>query len=49
MLLAAARALIDVPDMSAEDIAGKAMNIASKMCVYTNENFRTETLEAKED
>ena len=46
-LLAAARALIDVPDMTAEDIAKKAMEIAAKMCVYTNDNFRTETIEAK--
>lgn len=47
--VAAARALVDVPEMTAEDVAKKAMNIASKMCVYTNDNFRTETIEAKEE
>ena len=48
-VIAAARALMDVPDMSAEDVAKKAMGIASKMCVYTNDNFRTETIESKQE
>lgn len=43
---AAARALIDIPDLTAEQVAKKAMLIASEMCVYTNQNFVTETLVA---
>ncbi|MFP6707363.1 MAG: ATP-dependent protease subunit HslV [Alphaproteobacteria bacterium] len=42
--LAAARALIDLDDMGAEDIARKAMGIAAGICVYTNENITVETL-----
>jgi ATP-dependent HslUV protease subunit HslV len=41
---AAARALMDVPGMSAADICGKAMTIAADTCVYTNHNFVTETI-----
>lgn len=41
--LAAARALIDL-DMSAEDIARKAMKIAGDICIYTNENVVLESL-----
>jgi ATP-dependent HslUV protease subunit HslV len=37
--LAAARALLDSPGMSAYDIAKKAMTIAADTCVYTNHNF----------
>ncbi len=44
--LAAARALIDM-DMSAEEIARKAMQIAADICVYTNHNFIVETLETE--
>ena len=43
--LAAARALIDT-DKDAEEIARKAMQIASEICVYTNDNFVVETLDA---
>lgn len=43
--LAAARALIDT-DMSAEDIARKAMAIAADICVYTNHNIIVESLAA---
>lgn len=43
--LAAARALIDT-DKDAEEIARKAMQIASEICVYTNNNFVVETLDA---
>ncbi|MER8706760.1 ATP-dependent protease subunit HslV [Mesorhizobium sp. M0323] len=43
--LAAARALMD-SDKGAEDIARKAMQIASDICVYTNNNFVVETLDA---
>ena len=42
--LAAARALIDVDSMEAEDIARKAMGIAAGICVYTNENITVEKL-----
>jgi ATP-dependent HslUV protease subunit HslV len=41
--LAAARALMDT-DMSAEDIARRAMAIAADICVYTNGNLTIETL-----
>lgn len=36
--LAAARALIDQEDMTAEEIAQKAMQIAGDLCIYTNHN-----------
>lgn len=42
--LAAARALMDVENMSAEDIAKKAMKIAADICVYTNGNITIEKL-----
>ena len=42
--LAAARALIDT-DKDAEDIARKAMQIASDICVYTNNNFVVEVID----
>lgn len=42
--LAAARALYDRDDMSAEDIARKAMEIAASICVYTNDTITLETL-----
>ena len=55
MTIAAARALIDL-DMPLEEIAKKAMNIASDICMYflslttassryTNKNFIIETLD----
>eukprot|EP00429_Kryptoperidinium_foliaceum_P052252 CAMPEP_0176093940 /NCGR_PEP_ID=MMETSP0120_2-20121206/47071_1 /TAXON_ID=160619 /ORGANISM="Kryptoperidinium foliaceum, Strain CCMP 1326" /LENGTH=193 /DNA_ID=CAMNT_0017427875 /DNA_START=122 /DNA_END=700 /DNA_ORIENTATION=- len=34
--LAAARALMSVEDMSAEEVADRAMNVAADMCVHTN-------------
>ncbi|MER8864996.1 ATP-dependent protease subunit HslV [Mesorhizobium sp. M0751] len=43
--LAAARALMD-SDKGAEEIARKAMQIASDICVYTNNSFVVETLDA---
>ncbi len=46
--LAAALALMDT-DISAEDIARKAMKIAADICVYTNENVRVETLSLESD
>eukprot|EP00594_Rhizosolenia_setigera_P007755 CAMPEP_0178964990 /NCGR_PEP_ID=MMETSP0789-20121207/16006_1 /TAXON_ID=3005 /ORGANISM="Rhizosolenia setigera, Strain CCMP 1694" /LENGTH=211 /DNA_ID=CAMNT_0020649871 /DNA_START=227 /DNA_END=863 /DNA_ORIENTATION=- len=42
--LAAARALMDQP-LGAEEIAKKAMDIASEMCVYTNNNYIIETID----
>ena len=41
--LAAARAMMDY-DMSAEEIARKAMAIAADICVYTNGNLTVETI-----
>ncbi|PRY20704.1 HslV component of HslUV peptidase [Aliiruegeria haliotis] len=43
--LAAARGMID-SDMGAEEIARKAMAIASDICVYTNGNLTVETIKA---
>ena len=41
--LAAARGMMDA-DMSAEEIARKAMGIAADICVYTNGNLTVETI-----
>ena len=42
--LAAARALIDLPELDAEAIARKAMKIAGDICIYTNHNLTIESL-----
>ena len=42
--LSAARALVDLEAMSAEEIARKAMAIAADICIYTNENVVLETI-----
>jgi ATP-dependent HslUV protease subunit HslV len=42
--LAAARALIDIDGLGAEEIARKAMRIASDICVYTNTNLTVESI-----
>lgn len=42
--LAAARALIDRPDMDAEAIAKRSLEIAADICVYTNRNIIIEKL-----
>jgi ATP-dependent HslUV protease subunit HslV len=42
--LAAARALVDVEGLSAEDVARKAMAIAADICVYTNGSLTVEVL-----
>ncbi len=42
--LAAARALIDREDLSAEDIVRRSLTIAGEICVYTNQNHVIETL-----
>ena len=44
-IVAAARALMSVDEMSAEDVAQKAMDVASDMCVYTNKNFLSYTVD----
>lgn len=42
--LAAARALLQNTDMGAEDVAKKALKIASEICVFTNDNIICETI-----
>ena len=41
----AALALIDIPELSAEEIARKAMKIAGETCVYTNTQFVIEVVD----
>ena len=43
--LSAARALIDRPDMDAESIARKALDIAAGICVFTNKSVTLEAIE----
>jgi ATP-dependent HslUV protease, peptidase subunit HslV len=43
--LAAARALLDLEDLTAEAIVRKAMAIAAEICVYTNTHVTIETIE----
>jgi len=42
--LAAARALMEVDGLSAEEIARRAMRIAAEICIYTNNNVIVETI-----
>jgi ATP-dependent HslUV protease subunit HslV len=42
--LSAARALMTVPELGAEEIARRAMKIAGDICVYTNYNVIVETI-----
>jgi len=42
--LAAARALLPLQDLSAEEIARRAMKIAADICVYTNHNVIIESI-----
>ncbi len=42
--LAAARALIEVEGLSAEEVARRAMRIAGDICVYTNHSLVVESL-----
>ena len=44
--LAAARALLPVEGLSAEEIARRSMAIAASICVYTNGNIVLETIES---
>jgi len=38
---------MDREDMTAEQVARKAMDVASDMCIYTNKNFRVEIIPNK--
>ena len=49
MPLAAARALSDLPEMDAVQIAQKAMDVASDLCVYTNKELITEPLATEDE
>lgn len=42
--LAAARALMDIDGLSADEVARRAMRIAAEICVYTNHSVIVETL-----
>jgi ATP-dependent HslUV protease subunit HslV len=42
--LAAARALMQNTDLSAAEIADRALHIASDICVYTNDHIIVETV-----
>lgn len=42
--LSAAKALIDVKELSALEIAEKSLNIAADICIYTNHNLTIESL-----
>jgi len=35
---------MDNDDLSAEEVASKAMKIAADMCIYTNDQFTVESL-----
>lgn len=47
--LAAARALVKHSDLSATEIATEAMNIASDICVYTNDRITIEEMDVLEE
>ena len=42
--LSAARALIDIKDMTARQIAEKSLKIAADLCIYTNSNIVLESI-----
>ena len=42
---AAARALLDNTELSAEEIVRKSLNIAGEICIYTNKNLTLEELD----
>lgn len=46
--LAAAKALFENTELSAEEIVNKGLTIAGDICVFTNHNFTIETLKIKE-
>ena len=41
---AAARALVEATELDAEEIAERAMKVASDLCVYTNNRFVKEVI-----
>ena len=45
--LSAARAMMDRKDMTAEEVARRAIEIAADICVYTNKNIIVEKLKSK--
>jgi ATP-dependent HslUV protease subunit HslV len=45
--LSAARALIDLDNLGAEEIARKSLNIAAEICVFTNQNVTVESLDSE--
>ena len=44
---AAARALLEHTDLSAEDIARRSLEIAARLCIYTNDSITVEMLSAQ--
>lgn len=44
----AARAMLENTDLSAREIAEKALNIAGDICIYTNHNVNFEEISSKE-
>ncbi len=44
----AAMALLDNTDLSAEDVVRKALGIAADICIYTNNNLVTESLNTEQ-
>ena len=46
--LAAAKALFENTELSAQDIVEKGLTIAGDICVFTNHNFTIESLKTKE-
>jgi len=42
--LSAARALVEIPDLGAEEIVRRSMRIAADICVYTNHSLVVETI-----
>ena len=45
--LAAARALVQNTDLSAREIAEKALHIAASICVFTNDHIRVEVIDCE--
>ncbi|WP_417431375.1 ATP-dependent protease subunit HslV [Kiloniella sp.] len=45
--LSAAKALIDIDGLEAEEIARKSLGIAADICVFTNSNLIVESMDAK--
>ena len=42
---AAARALVESPDLEAREIVERAMHIAADICIYTNHSLTLESFE----